>query len=79
MLMYYTPKKQKESKTYSSNNDKVQRTSNLQCEVMREFFNNLEGPVTKADRAKAVELTGLDWRKIYKWGFDNCITFKYNQ
>ena len=35
------------------------------------MFKELEGPINREVRERAVSLTGLKWSKIYKWMFDN--------
>jgi hypothetical protein len=38
--------------------------------ILRRFFKALKGPITQEVRDKACALTGLQWKKIYKWLFD---------
>lgn len=35
-----------------------------------DLFTQLRGPITKQVRREAMERTGLEWHKIYKWIYD---------
>ena len=41
-----------------------------QRRILLDIFEGLQGPITRAIREKATSLTGLPWRKIYKWTYD---------
>jgi hypothetical protein len=43
---------------------------NWQRSVLWDLFVGLDGPINRQVRQKACKMTGLEWRKIYKWAFD---------
>lgn len=52
--------------------------SNTQRNHLWDLFADHEGPITSELREKAVGETGLEWRKIYKWVFDQGRRLKCN-
>lgn len=77
MLMYFprSPKKQKRNDNFG----KKQVKQNWQREVLWELFQDEEGPITPEIRENAIDKTGLEWRKIYKWIFDQGRRLKINR
>ena len=50
--------------------------SDTQKEILWEIFEKYSGAITNEVREEAVKRTGLQWRKIYKWIFDQGLRFK---
>ena len=44
--------------------------------ILWKLFKDIEGPVCKLMRRKAVVLTGLKWKQIYKWIFDRILSVR---
>lgn len=47
------------------------KKSDRQKDLLWEIFHDHHGDYSKEFRKAAVKRTGLEWRKIYKWVFDN--------
>jgi len=72
ILMYSRSKRQTRQRRADQLPNKTMKLGWQQMIIWR-MFKDIEGPVPSSLRKKAVALTGLSWKQIYKWIFDRIL------